>query len=255
MLRFDHYPGAPEKTVVILHGLFGSAKNFSSVAAALTPFATVYAYDARNHGQSHHTATHNLSELSEDLAEFIAEQKIEKPVLIGHSLGGITAMDYVRRRGDRVRALVVLDIAPRTYPLGHEKEIAAQKIMVSSMATRKDIDEVMQNVLPDATVRQFLQMNIGRDETGQFVWQNNVAAIEDSKSRTVFPPFENPLFCGPVMSIRGLKSDYVTNEDITRMRAAFPALESHDIADAAHWLHHTHRDEVVRLISAFIQHV
>ncbi len=255
MLRFDHYPGAPDKTVVILHGLFGSAKNFSSVAAALTPFASVYAYDARNHGQSHHTATHNLSELSEDLAEFISEQRIETPILVGHSLGGLTAMDYVRRRGESVRALVVLDIAPRTYPLGHEKEIAAQKIMVSAMATRKDIDEVMQKVLPDPTVRQFLQMNIGRDETGQFIWQNNIAAIEDSKSRTVFPPFENPLFLGPVMSIRGLRSDYVTDEDIARMRAAFPALESHDIADAAHWLHHTHRDEVVRLISAFIQHV
>jgi esterase len=255
MLRYDRYDGATGKTLIILHGLFGSAKNFSSVAAALTPYATVYAYDARNHGLSHHTATHNLNELSEDLAEFIAEQQIQNPILIGHSLGGLTAMDYVRRRGDAVRALVVLDIAPRTYPLGHDKEIVAQKIMVSAMATRKDIDDVMQKVLPDATVRQFLQMNIGRDETGQFIWQNNIAAIEDSKSRTVFPPFENPLYRGPVLSIRGLRSDYVTNEDIDRMRVAFPLLESHDIPDAAHWLHHTHRDDVIRLISAFVQRV
>jgi esterase len=255
MLRFDRYEGAPGKTLVILHGLFGSAKNFASIAEALTPFATIYAYDARNHGRSHHTSTHNLGELSEDLAEFIAEQNIKNPVLIGHSLGGLTAMDYVRRRGDLVRALAVLDIAPRTYPLGHEREIAAQKIMISGFESRKDIDEVMQKVLPDAAVRQFLQMNIGRDETGQFVWLNNIAAIEDSKSRTVFPPYEVPLYSGPVLSVRGLKSDYVTDEDIARMRAAFPQLESHDVPDAAHWLHHTHRDEVIRLLSAFVQRI
>jgi esterase len=255
MLHFDRYAGAVDKTLVILHGLFGSAKNFSSIAEALTPFATVFAYDARNHGRSHHTSTHNLSELSEDLAEFIVGQSIERPVLIGHSLGGLTAMDYVRHRGESVRALAVLDIAPRTYPLGHENEIAAQKIMISGFETRKDIDEVMQKVLPDASVRQFLQMNLGRDETGQFVWQNNIHAIEDSKSRTVFPPFKDPLFAGPVLSIRGLKSDYVTDEDITRMRAAFPQLESHDLPDAAHWLHHTHRDEVIQLLSAFVQRI
>ncbi len=252
MLQYDYYPGAEGKILIILHGLFGSAKNFASIAESLTPFGSVYAYDARNHGRSHHTLTHNLSELSDDLKDFIGQHKIVQPILVGHSLGALTAMDFLRRQPTGARALVVLDIAPRTYPLGHEYEIAAQKIMISGFETRKDIDEVMQKVLPDASVRQFLQMNIGRDETGQFVWLNNIAAIEDSKSRTVFPPFSNPLFAGPTLSIRGLKSPYVTDADVAMMRQAFPNFESRDLPDAAHWLHHTHRDEVISLISGFV---
>lgn len=182
----------------------------------------------------------------------MALHKIIQPILVGHSLGGLTAMDLLRRQPTAARALVVLDIAPRTYPLGHENEMAAQKIMVSGFETRKDIDEVMQKVLPEASVRQFLQMNIGRDETGQFVWLNNVAAIEDSKSRTVFPPFTNPLYAGPTMSIRGLQSHYVTDADVKMMQMAFPLFESHDLAEAAHWLHHTHKNEVTQLISKFV---
>lgn len=252
VLHFDFYEGKSGKTIVLLHGLFGSAKNFASLAEGLTPEASVYAYDARNHGRSHHTATHNLTDLSEDLGEFIAGHKIENPVLIGHSMGGLTAMAYALHHKESVRALVVLDIAPRTYAPGHAEEIAAQKIDISEFTSRKDIDEVMTKVLPSKTMRQFLQMNIARDETGQYVWMNNVEAVEISKSRTVFPPFEKPLYSGPVLGVRGLKSDYVTDADVALMRDVFPQLEYHDFADAEHWLHHTHRDQLLALLRPFL---
>ncbi|MBX3724258.1 MAG: alpha/beta fold hydrolase [Turneriella sp.] len=252
MLAFDYYEGNPRLQVILLHGLFGSAKNMTALAQGITGEARVYAYDARNHGRSHHTATHNLSELTDDLTDFISEHNIQNPVLIGHSMGGLTAMAFVRHRKD-VKGLVVLDIAPRSYAPGHEEEIAAQKIDISTFASRKDIDEVMATVLPSKTMRQFLQMNITRDETGQYIWMNNVEAVEVSRSRTVFPPFENPLYEGPVLGVRGLKSDYVTDADVALMRGAFPRLEYHDFADAEHWLHHTHRDELLGLIRPFLR--
>jgi len=255
MIAFDYYKGNPQLTVVLLHGLFGSAKNFSALAEALTGEASVYAYDARNHGRSHHTATHNLSELSEDLGEFIAEHKIQNPVLMGHSMGGLTAMDFLRGHADAAKALIILDIAPRAYPPAHEEEIAAMKIDISEMQSRRDIDEVMAGVLPDKTMRQFLQMNIARDETGQYVWMNNVKAVEMSRSRTVFPPFTNPLFEGPVLGVRGLRSAYVTDADVAMMHAAFPRLEYHDFEDAEHWLHHTHRDRLLALVRPFLQKI
>lgn len=252
MLAFDYYEGNPRLQVILLHGLFGSAKNMTALAQGITGEARVYAYDARNHGRSHHTATHNLSELTDDLADFISEHNIQNPVLIGHSMGGLTAMAFVRHRKD-VKGLVALDIAPRSYAPGHEEEIAAQKIDISTFASRKDIDEVMATVLPSKTMRQFLQMNITRDEAGQYIWMNNVEAVEVSRSRTVFPPFENPLYEGPVLGVRGLKSDYVTDADVALMRGAFPRLEYHDFADAEHWLHHTHRDELLGLIRPFLR--
>lgn len=250
MLHFDFYEGNPARTLVMMHGLFGSAKNLSTLARGLTQEAQVYAYDARNHGRSHHTAAHNLDDLVEDLGEFIADHKILNPILLGHSMGGQTAMAYAHRRA--VRALIILDIAPRTYPLGHEQEIAAQKIAISEFQSRSEIDEVMSKVLPDNTLRQFIQMNIGRDITGQFIWQNNIRAIEGSKSRTAFPPYENPLYQGPTLAIRGLKSNYVTEADVALMRAAFPKLRLHDIPGAEHWLHYTHADEVLSVIRNFL---
>ncbi len=253
MLRFDQYPGNPRLTLVMLHGLFGSAKNFASIAAALTDAATVYAYDARNHGGSQHTATHTLADLTQDLAAFLAEHKIAQPVLLGHSMGGLTVMNFARLYPDVPKALVAVDIAPRTYAPAHAAEIAAQKLDVTRFRERREIDAAMAEILPDATIRSFLQMNLVRSEDGSFRWQNNIAAIEKSPERTVFPAYTPPLYTGPVLAVRGLESDFVTDADAELMKSAFPLLELHSLPGAGHWLHHTHRDALVGLVRGFLQ--
>lgn len=253
MLRFDHYPGNPDVTLVLLHGLFGSAKNLASIASDLTDVATVYAYDARNHGGSSHSATHTLTDLTQDLGDFLAEHKIVHPVLLGHSMGGLTVMNFARLYPQIPRALVAVDIAPRTYAPAHAAEIAAQKIDVSQCHERRQIDAEMAKILPDATIRSFLQMNLARDSGGAFYWQNNIAAIEKSPERTVFPDFEPPLFSGPVLAVRGLESDFVTDADAERMKSAFPRLALESLPGAGHWLHHTHRDALIGLVRAFLQ--
>ena len=253
MLYFDKYAGPGEKTVVILHGLFGSAKNFASLAEGLSDLATVYAYDARNHGRSEHRATHSLEDITDDLENFLSAEAIEHPILLGHSMGGLTAMNFARRHSRGARALVILDIAPRSYAPGHENEIAALSIDVSAALNRQEIDAVMSRYLSDPVVRQFLQMNLMRTEAGVFRWMNNVAAIASSPGRTVFPAYNPPLSPVPVLAIRGLLSDYVSDRDVELMRAAFPALEMHDFADAGHWLHYTHRSQVTGLVRGFLQ--
>jgi pimeloyl-ACP methyl ester carboxylesterase len=255
VLAFDFYSGNTAKTVVMLHGLFGSARNFASLAQSLRPEAQVFACDARNHGRSPHTATHTLDDLVLDLDEFLREQKIDQPILLGHSMGGLTAMAYAARKPQAVRAMIVLDIAPRSYSPGHFGEMAAQKIDVASCTTRREIDDRMAEFVPDPVVRQFLQMNLARDAEGRFYWSNNIAAIEASPERTQFPVFEGVLYAGPVLAIRGLNSDFVRDKDVALMRQAFPLLEMHDIAGAEHWLHHTHREQVTRLILPFLQKV
>lgn len=255
MLAFDFYPGNAGRTVVMLHGLFGSGRNFASLAESLKPEAQVFACDARNHGRSPHTPTHTLDDLVLDLAEFLREQKIDQPVLLGHSMGGLTAMAYARKMPETVRGLIVLDIAPRSYRPGHSGEIAAQKLDVSACATRREIDEQMAAYVPDPVVRQFLQMNLARDAQGKFIWSNNVAAIEASPERTQFPGFEGVLYGGPVLAIRGLDSDFVRDKDVELMRQAFPRLEMHDLPGAQHWLHHSHREQVTGLIPPFLRKI
>jgi pimeloyl-ACP methyl ester carboxylesterase len=255
MLRFDHYPGNPSLTLVMLHGLFGSAKNFASIATALTDVATVYAYDARNHGASSHTVTHTLADLTQDLADFLAEHKITQPVLMGHSMGGLTVMNFARLYPDIPQALVAVDIAPRTYAPAHALEIAAQKLDVTLFRERREIDAAMAKILPEATIRSFLQMNLARSDSGTFYWQNNIAAIENSPGRTVFPAFTPPLFTGPVLAVRGLESDFVTEADTELMKSAFPLLQLHSVPGAGHWLHHTHREALIGLVRGFLQSI
>lgn len=250
-LHFDHYSGNNARTVVMLHGLFGSAKNFTSLAENLTDLAEVYAYDARNHGLSPHTATHTLADLTDDLTEFLAVHEIHNPILFGHSMGGLTAMSYSIKSAPR--ALVILDIAPRSYAPAHAQEIAAQKIDVSQCTNRREIDALMAAVLPNATVRQFIAMNIERDASGRYYWRNNIRAIEASPERTAFPAFEPPLFSGPSLAVRGLQSDYVNDADVTLMRSAFPALEMHGFAQATHWLHYTHREQLLAVVRPFLE--
>ncbi|HRP69656.1 MAG TPA: alpha/beta fold hydrolase [Turneriella sp.] len=248
-LHYDYYAGDKSRTVIFLHGLFGSAKNFTTLAESITDVAETYALDARNHGRSPHTETHNLDDLVLDVKNFIGERSIKSPILIGHSMGGLTAMAYASE--NPVRGLVILDIAPRSYAPGHMQEIVAQKMDLSAFKTRQEIDTKMAEILPNKTVRQFLQMNINRVDE-HFIWTNNIAAIERSQERTQFPNFKFPLYIGPVLGVRGLQSDYVTDTDVQLMHKAFPQLTMHDFADATHWLHHTHRAVLLQIIRSFL---
>lgn len=252
MLHFDQYKGKTDIQLVILHGLFGSAKNFASIATDLTDLANIYAYDARNHGRSTHTATHTLSDLTADLFLFLREHNIERPVLVGHSMGGLTAMNFARVYPELPHALVIVDIAPRTYPPAHSAEIAAQKMDLGHYSNRRQLDDAMAKILPNGAVRSFLQMNVDRDANGVFYWINNIQAIENSPERTVFPVFDPPIFLGPVLAVRGLASDYVTEQDVLLMQSAFPFSTLKSISGAGHWLHHTHREILLQHIRAFL---
>jgi esterase len=253
MLHYENFGGSGPPDIVFLHGLFGSARNFASLAANLNDLGHVHGYDARNHGRSSHFATHSLQNLTEDLGIFLAEKNITSPVLVGHSMGGLTAMNFARTTDKPISALVLLDIAPRTYIPGHEQEIAAQKLDLSPFSTRREIDEAMQTLLPNGTVRQFLQTNIDRDDAGRFYWTNNISGIENSPKRTEFPEFSAPIFRGPVMAIRGLRSTYVSQADVNLIQRAFPAVIQHDLPDGDHWLHYTHQAVVIKLLREFLK--
>ena len=248
--RFTEKIGNPP--LIILHGLFGSAKNWISVGKDLSAHFDVVIPSARNHGNSFHAATHNLDDLREDLHVLIHELDLKQPILIGHSMGGLTAMDYARVYAESVKALIIIDIAPRSYSPGHENEIAAQMMDVSRFETRPAIDQAMSQFVSDPMIRQFLQMNIARDASGKYIWQNNIHAIERSRKRTTFPQYDPPLYLGPALFFRGLKSDYIHDEDVERMKNSFPQLTLVEVEGAGHWLHYTHRDLMMQKINEFL---
>lgn len=231
--------GQSGRKIVILHGLFGSHKNWAGVATRLSNDFQVYVLDQRNHGKSRHFPTHSLLDLVNDLADFLVDQNIKRPILLGHSMGGMCVMKYALDHPQNVSALIVVDIAPRKYKAHHHKEFEVLGMDVAGFQTRKEIDQAMKKIHGSAQVRQFLMMNLEKDETG-YSWSLNSPVLE--RSRTVENAKFKGNFAGPTLFLRGQESPYISLDDYDQIRNHFPDATINSIQGAGHWLHHSHQE-------------
>lgn len=247
--RFEG-PGAP---LIILHGLFGSSKNWATHAKELSAFYDVYTVDHRNHGDSPWSDEHTMKAMVADIVAFQNEY-IKRPALyLGHSMGGLVAMGAALLHPDLVKALIVADIAPRAYEPHHQREFAALRIDVSQMATRQDVDRAMAAVHPEASVRQFLQMNLEREGDG-FRWKVNVDALEKAEYLAEFDNVFTALdqtYGGPTLFLGGRSSTYIREQDHARIKELFPHAEIR-VIDGDHWLHYPNYAGFMREVSGFL---
>jgi esterase len=227
--------GGQGPPILILHGLFGSSKNWTSTARYLSAFGRPFALDLRNHGRSPRSPSHSLEDLVGDLEEWARAHLSEPPVLLGHSMGGQVAMGYALGRPEKVRALVVVDIAPRAYPPGFQAELAALRLDLSGFGSRDRIDRALAPLLPDGRLRRFFQTSIEKGPEG-FRWTVNGPALEASALlRGREPAFEGR-YDGPTLLVTGGASPFVSRADIDRMAGLFPRLQVRGIPDADHWV-------------------
>ena len=166
--------------LIILHGLFGSLDNWQTIAKKLADKLQVYIIDQRNHGKSPHSNEFNYELLSNDLLEFFEQQKIHKAHIIGHSMGGKTAMQFALEHSEKVEKLIVVDVAPVAYEDRHSNVFAALFAAdVKSATTREEVENILRQKLDndEATV-QFLLKGLSRDELGKhFEWKFNVESL------------------------------------------------------------------------------
>jgi len=249
-----HYrkTGNGPKTVVILHGLFGSSKNWVSNAAALDDVATVYSVDLRNHGDSPHAATHSLQELTDDVMSFIAAHDLDRPVLIGHSMGGLVAIVCALTNPAMVGGVVIVDIAPKFYPRGHEREFEALRLDVSTFSSREQVDDAMASIIPDRAVRQFLQMNLERTEN-RFRWKLNVPVLEHASWSLSPELLGDRRYTGAALFVVGGRSDYVKPDDHATIRTFFPNGEIVTLPDGDHWLHYSSASDFLAIVRPFLE--
>lgn len=236
--------------MLILHGLFGSSRNWMSHAKALAVDHDVYVLDHRNHGDSPWSEEHSLRSMIQDAID-LHETEIQRPALwLGHSMGGLVAMGAALLHPRAVSALVVVDIAPRAYPPHHEREFAALRMDVSQFTARQQLDEAMGQVHPEPSVRQFLQMNLERSGDG-FRWKLNVAALERAEYLNEFDGYAGLEFSGPTLFLTGSRSPYVTAADHEIIRGFFPTAEIR-VIDGDHWLHHTNYEGFMQELRRFV---
>jgi pimeloyl-ACP methyl ester carboxylesterase len=241
------------RAVILLHGLFGSADNWHPIALRLAEKFHVLAPDQRNHGQSPHSDEMNYPLMAADVNEFMTARGIETAAVIGHSMGGKTAMQFALQFPQRVEKLIVADMAPRKYLPSHEKIFAAQLALdLKSFSTRLQIEDALAPEIPNLVLRRFLLKNLARNSAGEFFWKINLRALAANylklgEAVTVSAPFANP-----TLFIRGGKSNYIKLEDETLLRELFPEAEIETIAAASHWVHADQPADFLRLVLSFL---
>lgn len=254
---FTHLVGEGHPRFVFLHGLFGQGRNWSLIAKGLADDGASLLVDLPNHGRSPWTDDFSYIGMADAVAGHLDDRlgPAAHPVVIGHSMGGKTAMVLALRRPDLVRGLVVVDIAPddTSHGYGFGRLIAALRALdVDAMTSRDEADAALAASVPDADVRAFLLQNLHRRKRG-FTWHPNLALLaRDLPLISGFPQSLQGSYPGPVLWLRGAESGYVREDHIPVMRRLFPAHELVTVPKAGHWVHSDAPASVVYAIHEFV---
>lgn len=220
--------------LLIVHGLYGSARNWGVIARRLSDERRVVAADMRNHGDSPRGDSQSYEDMAGDLAELA--ESLGGPVdVVGHSMGGKAAMVMALTRPELVRRMVVADIAPVAYDHDQSQYIAAMKAVdLDRVEKRSDAAEQLAETVPDKTLQSFFTQSLDVTERR---WKLNLDVLERDMPKIVgFPEIEGQ-FDGPVLFLSGGESDYVAPEHRDRIRELFPQARFAKLPGAGHWLH------------------
>lgn len=239
--HLEHAPAGPETAapLLIAHGLFGSARNFNTLGRRLAAGRRVILVDMRNHGASPWDEAMDYPAMAGDLGDAIERLAGGRAAVLGHSMGGKAAMALALTRPELVEALAVADIAPLGYAHTHLPYVQAMRGMDLSQVTRRaQADPALAGAVPDPMLRSFLLQNL-LIEDGRARWRFNLEAMEREMPRLTGWPGRWPRarFDGPVLFLRGARSDYVPPAARPVIEALFPRAEIRTVEDAGHWLH------------------
>jgi esterase len=250
-MQLNHIDSGNGPPVVLLHGLFGSARNFGTVQRALSPLFRVIAMDARNHGTSPHEAGMGYATLAADVLETLDAIGVERTVLIGHSMGGKTAMNAAIMAPERVGRLLVADIAP--VPYQHENESVAgamRAIPLHAGLTRAVAEAALTDAVPMPAVRTFLVQNLQFGPQPRWrIGLDEIAAGVPDLEGWVTPDGH---YSGPTLFVSGAQSEYVRPEHRPAIRALFPNARFVSVKNAGHWLHADNPAGFLSVVEAFL---
>ena len=233
VLRFGEHAGIP---VLIVHGLFGSGRNWGVIARRLAETRPVIAVDMRNHGDSPRFPTQSYADMAGDLAQVIAAHGGRADVL-GHSMGGKAAMVLALTHPERVRRLIVADIAPVAYGHSQSHHIAAMRALdVTGLAARSEADRRLSATIPDPALRAFFLQSLDL-KSDPPRWKLNLDVLESEMPKIVGWPEITGRYDGPALFLSGALSDYVRPEHRATITALFPRARLARIPGAGHWLH------------------
>ncbi len=241
--------GAGQPPLLVLHGMLGSSRNWQSAGHELTQAYHVIALDARNHGRSPHEPVMNYELMVADLIQWMDKQGLAQATIVGHSMGGKTAMLMACQHPERIQRLVVVDIAPKDYfwPAHREEFAALNELNLSNLISRQDAEERFSTRISNYGLRKFLSTNLEQDKAGAWRWVINLPALT-----AALPVMEKnclhstDIYRGPALFIAGANSLYLPISDHELVLRHFPLARLAVIADSGHNPHVEQRAEFVR---------
>ncbi|KAG9682216.1 alpha/beta-hydrolase, partial [Aureobasidium melanogenum] len=263
-LAYDFYeaekPESKKDPIVFIHGLFGSKKNNRSMSKVFARDLNrpVYAIDLRNHGESPHDPRHDYTALAEDVEDFLQEHKIERPALIGHSMGAKTVMAVALRAKVPIASLIPVDNAPVDAALKSDFGKYVQgmrKIADANVQKQSEADAILAEFESNVGVRQFLLTNLARGKDGIQRFRIPVKYLANALDNMADFPFTDPeeaRWEGPTLFVRGTKSHYVADETLPIIGRFFPRFQVADI-DSGHWVISEKPQEFRNAVVEFLQ--
>jgi pimeloyl-ACP methyl ester carboxylesterase len=257
---FYRKKGDSGEPLIILHGLYGSSDNWMSIAHKLKDYFQVYLIDQRNHGRSPHSPEMNYDLFTADLYAFFKKHNIGKAHILGHSMGGKTAMWFALKYPNLVNKLIIVDIAPKTYDMS-DNNSGVHKMIISALKSaepetakyRKDIESRLNNHIPNPQLNMFLLKNIERNSNGTYSWRLNINSIDRNLEKIMngFSELTRPIGV-PTLFLKGELSNYIKQNDSNRIKHLFPDSEIVTILDAGHWLHAQQPELFVKTVLEYL---
>ena len=234
MLNYMTFGDEKSPPVMIVHGLYGSGRNWGVIAKRLSDQFFVITVDLRNHGDSPWFDTHNYHVMADDLVEVINSLNI-KPNVIGHSMGGKAAMVLALKRPNLVRNLIIADIAPVKYEHDQSQFIEAmQKVDLSKVEKRSDATLALSKFVEDKSLQNFFTQSL---DIKAKRWKLNLKVLRSEMSEILsFPKIESE-FSGHSLFLKGEKSDYIKSEHRKLIKSLFTKARFATFKEAGHWLH------------------
>lgn len=246
--------GQGEPHLIILHGLLGSGRNWHTVCQALAERYHLIVPDQRNHGLSPHSERHTLAGMVADVVALQDHLQSAPSYVLGHSMGGLVAMDFAFAHPERLHGLIVVDIAPRPHRATVAFVLEAMAaIEISRFQNKSEVDEALAKGIEDPLVRQFVLTNL-QAEGDHLRWRINLPALRAFLVESqAYKPAADQRYDGPTLFIRGERSPYIRNEDLPLIRQHFPTAELATVQNAGHWVHYEAPETIIHLIDTFLR--
>jgi len=255
-MQLHHRTLGQGQPLILLHGLFGSADNWGTVAKHFSKNFQVISVDLRNHGRSPHSESQSYTDMADDLLELCDALSLDRIHLLGHSLGGKVAMQFATSFPNRMGKLIVVDIAMRAYADAHTHLIdAMMAVDLTALQSRSEVDKALSTSIPQVMVRQFLLMNliksgINQSESG-LAWRINLAALKTNYPSLQQAVCENARYEKSCLFIRGERSDYVQDADIEQIKTHFTNAQFASLP-TGHWVHAEQAQAFIEVVDNFL---